>query len=197
MQIIERPPLTSALRANSRATLTARRRSTRVIASCHAGVYGTRRRRRSPPATRPAARRARRRRWRASGRAPSSRAGRRRGSPARRGASPRRPGPSPTSKRGSATSTASSWRPCSVSTGSSVAEPQVPAALALLAVAEADRAVRHRRLARGGVEQRPASSRRARPRRRCRRPSGSGPARARRRAPRATTSSGRSVKRLP
>ena len=41
MQIIERPPLTSALRANSRATLTASRRSTPVIASCHAGVYGT------------------------------------------------------------------------------------------------------------------------------------------------------------
>ena len=38
MQIIERPPLTSALRANSRATLTASRRSTVVIASCHAGV---------------------------------------------------------------------------------------------------------------------------------------------------------------
>ena len=42
MQIIERPPLTSALRANSRATLTASLRLTPVIASCHAGVYGTR-----------------------------------------------------------------------------------------------------------------------------------------------------------
>jgi hypothetical protein len=41
MQIIDRPPLTSALRANSRATLTASRRSTPVTASCHAGVYGT------------------------------------------------------------------------------------------------------------------------------------------------------------
>jgi hypothetical protein len=40
MQIIDRPPLTSALRANSRATLTASRRSTVVIASCQAGVYG-------------------------------------------------------------------------------------------------------------------------------------------------------------
>jgi hypothetical protein len=39
MQIIDRPPLTSALRANSRATFTAMRRSTPVIASCHAGVY--------------------------------------------------------------------------------------------------------------------------------------------------------------
>jgi hypothetical protein len=40
MQIIERPPLRSALRANSRATFAAIRRSTPVIASCHAGVYG-------------------------------------------------------------------------------------------------------------------------------------------------------------
>lgn len=40
MAIIERPSFTSALRANSRATFTAARRSTDVIASCHAGVYG-------------------------------------------------------------------------------------------------------------------------------------------------------------
>jgi hypothetical protein len=41
MQIIDRPPLTSALRANPRATFTSSRRSTPVMASCHAGVYGT------------------------------------------------------------------------------------------------------------------------------------------------------------
>ena len=185
MQIIERPPLTSALRANSRATLTASRRSTVVIASCHAGVYGVlgvvvalR-----PLARQPVARDAVGREHQVEhGRhEPAADADRRHAAAHRRAARARR-------RRRSAAARPRpprSWRPCRESTGSSVAEPQVPAALALLAVAEADRAVGHRRLARDGVEQRPASSRRARSRRRGRRPSGSGPARARRRAPRA------------
>ena len=197
MQIIERPPLTSALRANSRATLTASRRSTDGDR-----LLPCRRVRRArvvvvlrPLARQPVARDAVG--AQASGRAPSSRAGRRRGSPARRGASTPPPGPSPTSKRGSATSTASLVAAVQGEHRVEPAEPEVPAALALLAVAEADRAVRHRRRAGARVEQRPASSRRARSRRRCRRPSGSGPARARRRARSSATSSGRSVKRLP
>ena len=41
MMIIERPCVFSALAANSRATTIARSRGTPVIASCHAGVYGT------------------------------------------------------------------------------------------------------------------------------------------------------------
>jgi hypothetical protein len=40
MQIIERPLVSSALRANSRAIRTTVCASTDVIASCHAGVYG-------------------------------------------------------------------------------------------------------------------------------------------------------------
>jgi hypothetical protein len=38
--IIDRPPESSALQANSRATRTAAAAGTEVIACCHAGVYG-------------------------------------------------------------------------------------------------------------------------------------------------------------
>jgi hypothetical protein len=40
MTIIDRPPDSSALRANSRATRIAWAAATPVIGSCHAGVYG-------------------------------------------------------------------------------------------------------------------------------------------------------------
>jgi hypothetical protein len=40
MAIIDLPPETSALRANSRATRVQAAAGTEVIRSCHAGVYG-------------------------------------------------------------------------------------------------------------------------------------------------------------
>ena len=143
MQIIERPPLTSALRANSRATRPPAAVDA-VIASCHAGVYGARRRR-SPPATRPAAR-ARdavggEHQVEHRGHEPAADADRR----GRRGASRAARAVADVEARQRDLDGLARGGRAASAPDRAPPRPQVPAALALLAVAEADRAVGHGR----------------------------------------------------